>query len=77
MYGDNCLIYTIGNNWEGMVPNIHAGLDGFQHWCINNCLKLNIHKSKSLVIGTQHKLSSIDIENRFKLENLNIEHVHE
>ena len=62
MYADDCLIYNIGNNWNNMVPNIQSGLDSFQQWCINNRLKLNICKSKSLVIGTQHKLSNVDVE---------------
>ena len=63
MYADDCLIYAIGNNWEDIVPGIQAGLDGFQNWCKQNCLKLNVCKSKSLVLGTQYKLSNIDIGN--------------
>ena len=59
MYVDDCLIYTIGNCWEKMVPNIQNGLNEFHNWCKNNCLKLNIRKSKSLAIGTKHKLISI------------------
>ena len=52
MYADDCLIYKTGNNWERMVPIIQDGLDRFQSWCVDNCLKLNVKKSKSLVIGT-------------------------
>ena len=77
MYADDCLIYTVGNNWENMVPYIQDGLDDFQHWCENNCLKLNTRKSKSLVIGTQYKLAGINVDNRFKLENLYLGHVGE
>ena len=47
-----------------MVPEIQAGLDG----CKNNCLKLNIRKSKSLIIGTQHKIVSLVGDNRFTLD---------
>ena len=75
MYADDCLIYSIGNLWENMVPRIQNGLNGFQLWCKNNCLKLNIRKSKSLVMDTSHKLSSIDMENRFKLDNVNLQHI--
>ena len=28
MYADDCLIYSIGNRWEDMIPDIQAGLDG-------------------------------------------------
>ena len=74
MYADDCLIYSIGNNWEDMVPRMQAGLDGFQNWCSDNCLKLNGRKSKSLVLGTQFKLSSINVNRRFMLDNCNLEH---
>ena len=77
MYADDCLIYAIGNNSERMVPNVQTGLDGFQCWCVNNCMKLNVRKSKSLVIGTQHKISNINTVYRFKLGDLNLEHVNE
>ena len=69
MYADGCLIYKIGNNWENMVPEIQAGLDGFQSWCKNNCLKLNICKLKSLIIGTQHKMLSLVGDNRITLDD--------
>ena len=75
MYADDCLIYTVGNNCEDMVPRIQGGLNGFQSWCKKNCLKLNIRKSKSLVICTQHKLMSIDYENRFVLGDCGLDHV--
>ena len=75
MYADDCLIYTIGNCWENMVPTIQDGLDGFQNWCKNNCLKLNIRKSKSLVIGTKQKLTGVNLENRFKLDDLDLQRV--
>ena len=64
MYADDYLIYKIGNNWENMVPELQAGLDG----CKNNCLKLNIRKSKSLIIGTQHTILSLVGDNRFTLD---------
>ena len=52
MYSDDCLIYTIDNDWERMVPKIQNGLNSFQNWCMKNNMKLNVKKSKSLVIGT-------------------------
>ena len=75
MYADNCLISTIGNNWERMVIKLQEGLDSFQRWFIKNGMKLNIKKSKSLVIGTPHKLSNIDTDNRFILNNKALENV--
>ena len=75
MYADDCLIYTIGNSWENMVPSIQEGLNSFHTWCNRNCLKLNIRKSKSLIIGTKHKLSTLNFQNRFVLNNVELENV--
>ena len=74
MYANDCLIYTIGNRWEDMIPDIQAGLDSFQGWCKTNCMKLNVRKSKSLVIGTRHKISSTNCEDRFTLDGRNLQH---
>ena len=69
-------IYKIGNNWERMVPIIQDGLDRFQSWCVDNCLKLNVKKSKSLVTGTSYKLSGLNVENKFDLNNTPLSNVH-
>ena len=42
---------------------------------MKNNMKLNVKKSKSLVIGTTFKITGINIENRFVLNNLHLEHV--
>ena len=75
MFADDCLIYTVGNTWNTMVPKIQEGLDKFQEWCLNNKLKLNVQKSKSLVIGTNHKLKNLDLHDRFVLNNIFSENV--
>ena len=48
MYADDCLIYTVGNNWNLMSPKIQNGLNHFQNWCKDNCLKLNVKKNEIL-----------------------------
>ena len=75
MYADDCLIYTIGNNWDRMVVKIQSGLNSFQEWCVNNGMKLNIKKSKSLVIGSTFKLANINLDNRFTLNEVVLERV--
>ena len=76
MYADDCLIYAIGNNWERMVVKIQSGLSSFQEWCVNNEMKLNIKKSKYLVIGSTFKLANINLDNRFALNGVVLERVH-
>ena len=67
MYADDCLIYSVGNNWETMYLKIQTGLDSFQNWCLGNRLKLNARKSKSLLIGSSYKIGNIDMNNKFVL----------
>ena len=76
LYITTCMILiTIGNNWERVVGKIQAGLNSFQEWCVNNGMKLNIKKSKSLVIGTPHNLANLDLDNRFVLNDVFLERV--
>ena len=75
MFADDCLIYSIGNTWETIVPKIQNGLISFQQWCFNNRMKVNVKKSKTLVIGTNFKLRDINMENRFKLNDIPLENV--
>ena len=73
MYADDCLIYCIGNNWNQMRQKIEHGLGNFQDWCIVNRLKLNVCKSKSLVIGSYHKMNNIDLNDEFILNDQHLD----
>ena len=73
MYADDCLIYCMGNNWNLMRPKIEHGLGCFQEWCIRNRLKLNVRKSKALLIGSQHKINIVDFGDKFSLNNQSLE----
>ena len=75
MFADDCLIYKIGYNWETMVPKIQTGFDQFQHWCINNRLKLNVKKTKSIVIDTNFEIKDLNLKSRFNLHNVSLENV--
>ena len=74
MYADDCLIYTIGNNWENIVPKLANGLYCFEAWCKRNSLKLNARKSKALVLGTKSKIMSMNQANRFTLNDQQLEY---
>ena len=76
MYAEDCLIYCVGNNWNLMRPNIENGLQNFHDWCERNMLKLNIKKSKSLLIGSYHKIRSFDFTDKFKLAGQELDFVH-
>ena len=74
MYADDCLIYTIGNNWDHMSPKLSDGLQCFETWCVNNSLKLNARKSKALVLGSKPKFLGLKLDNRFTLNGHQLEY---
>ena len=74
MYADDCLIYCTGNNWNLMRPKVERGLDNVQTWCTKNRLKLNVRKSKTLLVGSYQKTNSVDVSNKFILDNQPLEY---
>ena len=63
MYADDCMLYTTGNNWKRVFACLQDSLTSFDIWCMQNNMVLNVSKSKCLVIGSRHKLSSnVDYE---------------
>ena len=60
MYADDCMLYISGNDWNRMKLKIQPELCNVQQWCTRNRLKLNVSKSKVLLISSRHKLSNID-----------------
>ena len=77
MYADDCLIYSVGNNWSMLRPKLQQGLNDFYEWSYDNCMKLNIGKSKALMIGSNHKLSGINFENKFTLNGEVVHYVND
>ena len=37
MYADDCLIFTVGNNWNVMFPRLQDGLNSCKNWCMDKC----------------------------------------
>ena len=62
MYADDCILYTTGNNWSQVHAKLQLGLHGFDTWCRNNSMVLNISKSKCLLISNRNKLSKINYD---------------
>ena len=60
MYADDCMLYTSGNDWNRMKLKIQPELCNVQQWCTRNRLKLNVSKSKVLLISSRQKLLNID-----------------
>ena len=69
MYADDCILYTSGNEWNRMCQKIQPELYNVYKWCSANRLRLNIDKSKILVIGSRSKLLKVDYHQNILLNN--------
>ena len=67
MYADDCILYSSGNDWNRMVHTFQPELDNIHLWCSENRLKLNVNKSKTLLIGSRSKLGKVDYANTLKI----------
>ena len=75
MYADDCVIYYTGNNWERVQNVLQDSLTNAMSWFKFNALKLNVKKSKCLVIANKSKLRLVDRHNTLKVECQNLEFV--
>ena len=60
MYADDCILYTSGNDWNRMIYKVQPEISNVHKWCTLNRLKINVSKSKILLVGTRHKLGNVD-----------------
>ena len=60
MYADDCILFTLGNNWNGMIDSVQTDLDNVCMWCEPNKLRSSTTKSKTLLFGSINKLKNVD-----------------
>ena len=75
MYADDCILYSSGNDWDRMKQIIQPELDDVIIWCEHNRLRLNVHKSDSLLFGSRSKLGKIDYKNCVKISGTSLKNV--
>ena len=75
IYADDCILYATGNTWNQVHARLQRGLFGFDEWCLNNSMVLNIAKSKCLIIGSGNKLSKIDYDLKLNVRNTTLDFV--
>ena len=75
MYADDCILYSTGNSWDQVRARLQIGLNGFDEWCRNNSLVLNISKSKCLLVASRSKLSKINYDVRLSVRNTTLDFV--
>ena len=56
MYAGDCILYCTGNTWDCMRTILKTTLCNISLWFDHKALKLNVKKSKCLIISTRTKL---------------------
>ena len=68
MYPDDCVLYCTGNKWDRVQLSLQQSLARVTEWFKSNAMKLNVRKSKCLVISSKTKLSLIDRRNNLQVD---------
>ena len=69
MYADDCILYCTGNNWERVHATLQESLINITNWFTLNALKLNVKKSKCLIIASRSKLKTVDRRNTLRVDD--------
>ena len=56
LYADDCVIYNSHRNFETVSNNLQCDLDRLITWYSVNLMKVNIGKTKSMLVGTRQKI---------------------
>ena len=60
MYADDCILYCSGNTWERVHFKLQQSLANVSVWLERNSLRLNVKKSKCLIISNSCKRRALD-----------------
>ena len=60
LYADDTVLYLLGDNIYDVVAKLQEDLDKYSGWCIQNCLTLNVKKTKYVIFGTRQRTKSIN-----------------
>ena len=72
MYADDCILFTSGNDWQKMLETMQPEIDNIQRWYDNNMLKVNVSKSKVMLLGSRNKLGKIDLSQQLKIGDFSL-----
>ena len=75
MYADDCVLYSSANKWTHLRTRLQSSLGNFDTWCKNNNMVLNVSKSKCLIIGSRHKLRTVDYAVKLNVSAISLEYV--
>ena len=75
MFADDCIVYTIGNDYESMYRKLQFDLDSFIEWCSLNGLKINAGKTKAMISTTSTRLKNLRNVPSFKILGKDVQFV--
>ena len=58
LYADNCVLYTSHRKLDVAQQKLQTDTDNLSKWCTTNLLRVNVSKTKSMLVGTRQKLSN-------------------
>ena len=59
LFADDCVLYPTGNNWNNIHDLLQPDLDNISSWFNSNGLRLNVTKTKALIVGSRYKLNNL------------------
>ena len=59
LYADDCVIYSSHRNYEIVLNNLKSDLDLLVDWYSINLMKVNVDKTKYMIVGTRQKIRNI------------------
>ena len=77
MFADDCIIYTVANDFEPMYRKLQNDLDFFIGWCSRNSLKINNSKTKAMITATSGQIKTIHNVCAFKIGDDSIQYVNQ
>ena len=77
MFADDCIIYTVANDFEPMHRKLQLDLDSFIMWCPQNGLKIHISKTKAMITTTNSRLRTLQNVCKFKIGDQLIQYVNQ
>ena len=74
MYADDTLIYVCHKDVNVIEKKLNEDLQNLSNWLVNNHMKVNVNKTKVMLLGTPAKTSK-DSHVQVYMDNMEVENV--
>ena len=59
LYADDCVLYTSHRKLDKIEQVLQSDTNRLSIWCTDNLLKVNVNKTKCMLVSTRQKLSHL------------------